>query len=69
MADCNGANFLANICKPYAEEAPVTHPSFPSPHPQLARVSEMRLERHRQWLTGERSSADHYAPSPRSDSY
>lgn len=36
---------------------------------QLARVSEMRVERHRQWLMGERSSEDHYAPPARSDAY
>lgn len=29
----------------------------------------MRAERHRQWLQGERSSAEHYAPAPRVDSY
>lgn len=29
----------------------------------------MRAERHRQWLAGERSSAEHYAKPPRVDSY
>ncbi|KAG0729004.1 hypothetical protein GWK47_031259 [Chionoecetes opilio] len=38
-------------------------------HKQIARAKEMRFERHRQWVMGERSSADHYAPGAQSDSY
>ncbi|KAG7172029.1 NADH dehydrogenase [ubiquinone] iron-sulfur protein 5-like [Homarus americanus] len=36
---------------------------------QLSRVAAMRHERHRQWITGERSSENHYAPAARTDSY
>ncbi|KAK3880473.1 hypothetical protein Pcinc_015020 [Petrolisthes cinctipes] len=36
---------------------------------QLARVSAMRHERHRQWLMGERSSKDRYAPAPQADGF
>lgn len=36
---------------------------------QLARVQAMRLERHRQWATGERSSENHYAPAARIDGF
>ncbi|XP_055694041.1 NADH dehydrogenase [ubiquinone] iron-sulfur protein 5 [Lutzomyia longipalpis] len=36
---------------------------------QMLRFHAMRNERHRQWLTGERSSEEHYAPPPRVDSY
>jgi len=36
---------------------------------QLARVNVMRQERHRQWIMGERSGADHYAPAARIDGY
>ncbi|XP_068208884.1 NADH dehydrogenase [ubiquinone] iron-sulfur protein 5 [Palaemon carinicauda] len=36
---------------------------------QVARVQAMRVERHRQWLTGERKSEDHYAPSARIDGF
>ncbi|XP_042856456.1 NADH dehydrogenase [ubiquinone] iron-sulfur protein 5-like [Penaeus japonicus] len=36
---------------------------------QLARVNAMRQERHRQWIMGERSSENHYAPAARIDGY
>merc|ERR1712002_1288455 len=36
---------------------------------QLSRVDTMRRERHRQWIMGERSSEDHYAPAARIDGY
>lgn len=36
---------------------------------QIARVQAMRIERHRQWITGERKSEDHYAPAARVDGY
>lgn len=36
---------------------------------QMDRIETMRIERHRQWLKGERSSKDHYAPGPAPDSY
>uniref|UniRef100_A0A1B6DI93 Complex I-15 kDa n=1 Tax=Clastoptera arizonana TaxID=38151 RepID=A0A1B6DI93_9HEMI len=36
---------------------------------QGKRLEAMRIERHRQWLKGERSSEDHYAPPPKVDSF
>jgi len=36
---------------------------------QLARVNVMRQERHRQWIMGERSGENHYAPAARIDGY
>lgn len=38
-------------------------------NPYLHPFQAMRAERHKQWLKGERSSAEHYAPSPRVDSF
>lgn len=36
---------------------------------QFDRIVAMRMERHRQWFKGERSSENHYAPGPKDDSY
>lgn len=36
---------------------------------QVARENEMRMERHKQLLKGERAWKDHYAPPPKVDSY
>ncbi|XP_019868982.1 uncharacterized protein LOC109597673 [Aethina tumida] len=36
---------------------------------QFERLNAMRMERHRQYLSGERKKADHYAPAPPPDSF
>ena len=36
---------------------------------QMKRFKAMRMERHKQYLRGERSKEEHYAPPPRVDAY